>query len=247
MAVPGVAGVGDLAGRDVEGGEQAGDAVPGVVVGLPLGDARAHRQDRLAPLQGLALGLLVDADHDGVLGRVQVEADDVADLGVELRVGGELEPLGAVRLQAEPAPQPGDRVVADLDLLVPAQPVRQPPARPVRHAHAPAATPAAGSPSRTGSRAIASSVSTVFGPPGRGASSSPASPSSAYCRRHLITVGSVQPDPLRDLRAGQPLGRQQHDPGPLRHPRRRLPGPGPAAPASPGQHRGPSECARDSA
>jgi hypothetical protein len=39
----------------------------------------------------------------------------------------------------------------------------------------------------------ASSVSTVFGPPGRGASSSPARPSSAYCRRHLITVGSVQP------------------------------------------------------
>jgi hypothetical protein len=41
--------------------------------------------------------------------------------------------------------------------------------------------------------AIASSVSTVFGPPGRGASSSPASPSSAYCRRHLTTVGSVHP------------------------------------------------------
>jgi Tetracyclin repressor-like, C-terminal domain len=37
------------------------------------------------------------------------------------------------------------------------------------------------------------SVSTVFGPPGRGASSSPASPSSAYWRRHLTTVGSVHP------------------------------------------------------
>ena len=47
VAVPGVAGVGDLAGGDVQGGEQAGDAVPDVVVGLPLGDARAHRQDRL--------------------------------------------------------------------------------------------------------------------------------------------------------------------------------------------------------
>jgi hypothetical protein len=40
---------------------------------------------------------------------------------------------------------------------------------------------------------IASSVSTVRGPPGRGASSSPASPPAAYCRRHLTTVGSVQP------------------------------------------------------
>ena len=39
----------------------------------------------------------------------------------------------------------------------------------------------------------AASVSTVFGPPGRGASASPASPDSAYCRRHLTTVGSLQP------------------------------------------------------
>ena len=34
---------------------------------------------------------------------------------------------------------------------------------------------------------------TVFGPPEPGASSSPASPSSAYWRRHLTTVGSVHP------------------------------------------------------
>jgi hypothetical protein len=38
-----------------------------------------------------------------------------------------------------------------------------------------------------------SSVSTVTGPPPRGASCSPASPRSPYCRRHLITVGSVHP------------------------------------------------------
>ena len=66
VAVPGVTGVGDLAGGGVEGGEQAGDAVPGVVVGLPLGDAASHRQDRLAALEGLALGLFVDADHNRI-------------------------------------------------------------------------------------------------------------------------------------------------------------------------------------
>ena len=75
--VPGVAGVGDLSGGDLQGGEQAGDAVPGIIVGLPLGDPGPHRQDRLCPLQGLALALLVDAQDDGVLGRVQVEADDL--------------------------------------------------------------------------------------------------------------------------------------------------------------------------
>jgi hypothetical protein len=52
--------------------------------------------------------------------------DSIADFGFEPGVGGELEPLRAVGLQAEPAPQPGDGVVADRDLLVPAQPVRPP-------------------------------------------------------------------------------------------------------------------------
>jgi hypothetical protein len=36
-AVPGVAGVGHLAGGDLQGSEQAGRALPGVVVGLPPG------------------------------------------------------------------------------------------------------------------------------------------------------------------------------------------------------------------
>ena len=78
--------------------------MPGVIVGLPLGGPGAHRQDRLAALERLALALLVDA-HDHGIGRgVEVEPDDVADLGLQLRVGGELEPLGPVRLEAEPAP-----------------------------------------------------------------------------------------------------------------------------------------------
>src|SRR5258706_10151081 len=59
VAVPGVAGVGDLAGGGVERGEQAGDAVPGVVMGLPLGDPLAHRQDPLGPAPGPGPGLLV--------------------------------------------------------------------------------------------------------------------------------------------------------------------------------------------
>lgn len=123
VPAPGVAGIGHSSGGDVEGGEQAGGPVTGVVVGLPLGDAGAHRQDRLGPFQGLALALLIHARHDRVLRRVQVQAGHVADFRLQLGAGGELEPLGAVRLQAEPPPQPGDRVVADLDLPGPGQPV----------------------------------------------------------------------------------------------------------------------------
>jgi hypothetical protein len=40
VAVPGVAGVGHLAGGDLQGGEQRGRAVAEVVVGAPLDPAR---------------------------------------------------------------------------------------------------------------------------------------------------------------------------------------------------------------
>ena len=82
VQVTGVAGVGDLPVRGVEGGDQAGGAVPGVVVDLPRGDAGAHRQDRLAALKGLALALLINAHHGRVHGRVHVESDDPTDRGV---------------------------------------------------------------------------------------------------------------------------------------------------------------------
>ena len=106
MAVAGVAGVGDRAGGHFQGGEQGGGAVPDVVVRVPFGDVRPHRQDRLGSVRGLDLGLLVHADHDRVLGWRKVQAQDVADLCFQLRVGGELEALGAVRLEAEFAPVP---------------------------------------------------------------------------------------------------------------------------------------------
>jgi hypothetical protein len=101
-------------GRDLQGGEQGGGAVPAVVVGAAFDQVRLHRQDRRGPLQGLDLGLLVAAQHDRTLGRVQVQADDVDDLRLQLRVGGEPERAGPPRLDAELAPGLGDRGVADL-------------------------------------------------------------------------------------------------------------------------------------
>ncbi len=77
----------------------------GVVVGVPLDLARAQRQHGLRAVERLDLGLLVDREDDGAVGRVEVEPDDVADLGLEGRIGGELEGLGAVRLQAQLGPQ----------------------------------------------------------------------------------------------------------------------------------------------
>jgi hypothetical protein len=63
-----------------EGGEDRRGAVTGVVVKSSLGRSGKHGQDGLEAVERLDLGLLVDGEHDGVHGRVEVEPDHVFDL-----------------------------------------------------------------------------------------------------------------------------------------------------------------------
>jgi hypothetical protein len=83
-AMASVALADDPAGCDVEGGKQRGDACSRDY-GAPA-DPVAW-QHGLATIQGLDLRLLIDAQHDGALGRGHVEADDIASLGDEIRAG----------------------------------------------------------------------------------------------------------------------------------------------------------------
>ena len=129
VAVPRVAGVrGDLAGGHLQGGEQRGGAVPGVVMGPAGGQAGPQREHRRGPVQGLDLAFLIDADHDRVVWRREVQADDVADLCLKLRVGAELEGLDPVRLDFPLAPDPGHAGEGDplLGGQEPGRPVRDP-------------------------------------------------------------------------------------------------------------------------
>lgn len=73
------------------------------------GGAENHSDDRLRAVKGLDLRLSIDAEHQRLLRRVQVQAADVADLLHELRVGGQLEGLLSVRFEAERPPDPRDR------------------------------------------------------------------------------------------------------------------------------------------
>ena len=91
-------------GGDVKGSEQRGGAMALVVVAAPRRLAGAHRQHGLAAVQRLDLRLLIDAKHDGVGRRRDVEADHIAHLGNEIRIAGEFESLKPVWLQAEGAP-----------------------------------------------------------------------------------------------------------------------------------------------
>ena len=68
--------------------------------------ARQHRKHRRGAVERLDLGLLINAQHDGPLWGIQVETDDVADLGHEQRVLGQLPRILFVRCQTERPPDP---------------------------------------------------------------------------------------------------------------------------------------------
>jgi hypothetical protein len=93
-----------LARVHVQGRKQRRRAVSLVVVRPAFGLAGAHREQGRRPVQGLDLRLLVDTEDRGVLRRVEIQPDDVADLVDQQRIGRQLECLGAMRLQAEGLP-----------------------------------------------------------------------------------------------------------------------------------------------
>ena len=64
-------------------------------------------------MERLDLRLSVHAEHDRFLRRMQIEADDVADLAFELRIGGERERFRSPGLYAEAVPDLGDGDVRD--------------------------------------------------------------------------------------------------------------------------------------
>ena len=86
---------------DIECRKQGGGAVTDVVVGDAFDVAQSHGQHRLCPVEGLDLAFLIHAQHHGVVGRIQVQADDVTHLLDEEGVVGELETSASMRLYAE--------------------------------------------------------------------------------------------------------------------------------------------------
>ena len=77
--------------------------MPDVIGGDPFDVAQPHRQHGLGAVERMDLGFPVDTENDGVIGRVEVEADDVAQLSDEEGIVGELEVTLAMRLDGEQA------------------------------------------------------------------------------------------------------------------------------------------------
>ncbi len=88
-----------MATGHVESGEQTGGAMPFVVVSAAFDLTGAHGQQRRGAVQRLNLSLLVHTQHQGAVGRVEVEADDVTDFVDEQRVAAQLKGLAAMGLE----------------------------------------------------------------------------------------------------------------------------------------------------
>src|SRR5271166_2227840 len=81
----------DLSGLHVQSSKQRCCAVTLVVVCHCGRTALLYRQARLRAVERLNLAFLVDAEHQRLVRRVHVEADDVCDLFGELRIAGQLD------------------------------------------------------------------------------------------------------------------------------------------------------------
>ena len=77
MTVARIALADDFALHNLQGGEQAGGALALVIVSHRAQTSLLHGQSGLSAGQCLDLGLLVHAKHQGLVGRIQVNADTV--------------------------------------------------------------------------------------------------------------------------------------------------------------------------
>ena len=102
-----------LALKDIERREQGGDAMALVIMGYGASAPLLHRQTRLGAIKRLNLALLIDRQDNGVVGRIDVEADDLVQFGGKLRIVGQLELTHPVRLEAMSTPYPLHRADAN--------------------------------------------------------------------------------------------------------------------------------------
>jgi len=93
MAMPRHAIANDRPIQHVQRSEQVRRAIAFVVVRLPGRNSRPEGQERLSAVEGLNLTFLVDAEHQGFVGRIQIQSHHVVEFLDETLVAAELEGL----------------------------------------------------------------------------------------------------------------------------------------------------------
>ena len=101
MAMTGLALGKDGTRSNVESRKERRGAMADIVVGDALNITQAHGQHRLGAVQSLNLTFFIHAKYQGMIGRIQVKADDVPYLLDEERIGGKFEATSSVRLHGK--------------------------------------------------------------------------------------------------------------------------------------------------
>ena len=91
---------------------QCGRPVTDVVMGLAFGDAGPQRQHWAHPVQRLDPALLIDTEHHGFGGWIQIQPHHVAELLDKVGVGRQLEPPHPMGLESVLSPNLANRAVA---------------------------------------------------------------------------------------------------------------------------------------
>ncbi len=94
--------------QEIESREECCDPVPLVVMSHGSATAFLHGQPGLSALERLNLALFVHAQDNCLVGRIEIESNNISELLGEVGVLGELEPLGAVGLKPVSVPNPLD-------------------------------------------------------------------------------------------------------------------------------------------
>jgi len=116
VAMAGLALSEDRAVEHIERCEEGCGAVPFVIVRDPFDVTEAHGEHRLGTFERLNLALFIDTEDEGFVGRIEVEADHVAQLLDEEGIGGELEAAGPMWLQSEELEESVDRALGQVRL-----------------------------------------------------------------------------------------------------------------------------------
>src|ERR1700746_2811208 len=177
-AMPAMGLADNVGGLDLQSSKQRGGAVPPVVMGAALDLPGTHGQQRLGAVERLNLRFFVEAQHQGVLGRFDVQPHDVPNFSISRGSGDSLKvvPRGGWRPKAFQMRWTVMRLI-------------------------PAATAIERVLQWVAPRGVDSSVRTITsstcasatwrGAPGRGSSCSPSSRSLTKRARHLPTICGV--------------------------------------------------------
>lgn len=107
----------DFSGFGVERGVQRQGTVADVLEAMALGSSRGERQDRVFAIESLDGRLLIDTEDGGMLGRVDIQAQDVGGFALEVGIVGCHVALHAMGLDPVLLPGAGHHHVMDPEFL----------------------------------------------------------------------------------------------------------------------------------